>query len=97
MDDVVCYLGGVLLSVQMFPQIKRVIWNRSSSVICVQQVGANILGSLCIASYGLQQELVPLYVMMFASSVNYSMLMCLGFYYDRMECVKEGIDVDNVL
>jgi uncharacterized protein with PQ loop repeat len=95
--DILCYFGGVLLSVQTFPQIKRVIWDRSSSAISYEQLGMNVVGSGCIAAYGIHHHAIPLYTMMASSMLNQCVLIGLGIYYDRMGSLEDRVESDAAL
>ena len=60
------------------------------------QVGMNVLGSGCIAVYGIYHHLVPIYSMMIASMLNHCILIALGFHYDRTSCLNRSLDIENV-
>lgn len=95
--DILYYLGGVLLSLQMFPQIKRVIWDRSSSTISYEQLGMNVVGSGCIVAYGIHHHAVPLLAVMAVSMMNQCVLIGLGLYYDRVASLEDAVETDAAL
>ena len=57
--DTIGYVGGALLSVQLFPQIHKVIRTKSSKDLSFQFLGLNIMGLLCMTIYGLLNNDTP--------------------------------------
>ena len=86
--DTIGYTGGALLSVQLFPQIYKVIQTKSSKDLSFQFLGLNIMGLLCMTTYGLLNNDTPLYAPAMISLTNTIILFgCAWYYYEKTETV----------
>ena len=79
--DTIGYVGGALLSVQLFPQIHKVIQTKSSNDLSFQSLRLNIMGLLCMTIYGLLNNDTPLYIPAIISLSNTIILFGSAWYY----------------
>jgi uncharacterized protein with PQ loop repeat len=81
MTDTFGYIGGVLLSIQLFPQIYKVIQTKSSNDLSFQFMGLNIMGLGCMSVYGILNNDTPLYVPAMISLTNTIVLFGCAWYF----------------
>jgi uncharacterized protein with PQ loop repeat len=81
--SIVGYFGGFLLSVQMIPQIFKVIKSHSAADLSYVYLSLNLIGLQCMAMYGIYQNEKPLYIPAGVSSLNTMMLVSLKMKYDN--------------
>ena len=79
--DTIGYIGGALLSVQLFPQIFKVIKRKSSKDLSFPFMGLNIAGLSCMSVYGISNNDTPLYFPAMFSLLNTIILFCCARYY----------------
>ena len=81
--EYVGYGGGILMSVQMYPQIKKVIRTESAQDISATYLVLNVLGLMCIVSYAVSQSDPPIYIPASASLLNSFVLFGFMKYYEH--------------
>lgn len=69
------YFGGILLTVQLFPQIYKVIKTKSSSDISPSFLYMNIIGLASMTLYGLYHNARPVFISSGLSLINTSILL----------------------
>ena len=85
--DIVAYVGGTVLGLQMIPQIWKVHRSESASDLSYLFLVLNLFGLLCMATYGIHRKEQPLYVPIVFSIVTTVILIALKFKCERGEQV----------
>nr|QOI90640.1 hypothetical protein HWQ62_00509 [Pyramimonas orientalis virus] len=80
--DIIGYTGGLLLSLQMIPQIYKVFKTQSASDLSYIYLNMNLVGLQCMAAYGILQNDRPLYIPAAVSGLNTCALIMLKIVYD---------------
>jgi MtN3 and saliva related transmembrane protein len=86
------YFGGLLLSVQMIPQIIKVGRTMSAKDLSYVYLMLNLVGLQSMAIYGIIENDKPLYIPAGVSGMNTVMLLILKILCDR----KESMDLKKV-
>jgi uncharacterized protein with PQ loop repeat len=79
--EYVGYVGGTLLGVQLFPQIKKALMTESIKDISRTYLFLNIIGLGCIVSYAVSKDDMPIYIPASVSFLNSVVLYALIQYY----------------
>lgn len=83
--EYVGYVGGTLLGVQMFPQIKKAIATESTKDISRTYLFLNIVGLGCIVTYAVSRSDMPIYIPASVSLCNSFFLYALIHVYAYKE------------
>ena len=83
--EYVGYVGGAMLGVQLFPQIKKTITTESTKDISRTHLFLNIVGLGCIVSYAASRGDMPIYIPASVSLCNSFFLCALVYYYAYKE------------
>ena len=83
--EYVGYVGGTLLGVQLFPQIKKAIATESTKDISRTYLFLNMVGLGCIVSYAVSRSDMPIYIPASVSLCNSMVLYALIQYYAYKE------------
>ena len=83
--DVIAYIGGCILAFQMIPQIYKIIKYKSAKDISYVFLFLNMIGLLCMCTYGIHNNDKPLYITTSFSLVNTFIILIVKLYYDNRE------------
>ena len=83
--EYVGYVGGTLLGIQLFPQIKKAIATESTKDISRMYLFLNIVGLGCIVTYAVSRSDMPIYIPASVSLCNSVFLYALIQYYAYKE------------
>ena len=83
--EYVGYVGGTLLGIQLFPQIKKAIATESTKDISRMYMFLNIVGLGCIVTYAVSRSDMPIYIPASVSLCNSVFLYALIQYYAYKE------------
>lgn len=83
--EYVGYVGGTLLGVQLFPQIKKAIATESTKDISRTYLFLNMVGLGCIVTYAVSRSDMPIYIPASVSLCNSMVLYALMHYYSYKE------------
>ena len=75
------FFGGIILSVQMFPQIYKILNTKSTKDISTSCLILNIVGLACMTGYGVVRNDLPLYVPSSISLCNTMIVLILKLCY----------------
>ena len=75
------YLGGIFLSLQLYPQIYKVIKQKNADNLSLGFMICNLLGLLCMGIYGFSNNDITLLVSISISFTNTCILVILKLYY----------------
>lgn len=75
------YMGGFLLSIQLFPQIYKVLKTKCAKDLSFHFMGLNMLGLSCMTTYGVLNNDYPLFIPTSISLINTGILMICTWYY----------------
>jgi len=80
--NIIAYFGGTILGLQMIPQIIKVYKTKSSTDLSYAFLSLNIIGLLCMATYGISNGYKPIYIPILFSITNTICLLYLKIYYE---------------
>lgn len=80
--NLIAYFGGTILGLQMIPQIIKVYKTKSSADLSYAFLSLNIIGLLCMATYGISNDDKPIYIPVLFSIINTICLLNLKIYYE---------------
>ena len=83
--EYVGYVGGTLLGIKLFPQIKKAIATESTKDISRMYMFLNIVGLGCIVTYAVSRSDMPIYIPASVSLCNSVFLYALIQYYAYKE------------
>jgi uncharacterized protein with PQ loop repeat len=83
--EYVGYVGGTLLGIQMFPQIRKAIATESTKDISRTYLFLNMIGLGCIVSYAVSRGDMPIYIPASVSLCNSFFLFGLVQHYAYKE------------
>ena len=83
--DLIGYSGGVILGIQLIPQILKIIKTRDSKSISIFYLILNIIGLLLMSIYGILNDDMPLYIPAIFSTLNSIILLVLTIYFNKNE------------
>ena len=86
------YFGGLLLSIQMIPQIIKVSKTKSAGDLSYVYLTLNLIGLQSLAIYGILENEKPLYIPAGVSGMNTVMLLILKSVYDDRQTKLENIE-----
>jgi len=75
------FFGGIILSIQMFPQIYKILNTKSTKDISTSFLILNIVGLACMTGYGVVRNDLPLYVPTSISLCNTMIVLILKIVY----------------
>ena len=76
-------LGSVILTICIFPQIKKVYKNKSGKTLSLKFLILAILGLTCLAIYSIYFKLWELGAPIILQTVLYCVLLFMKFYYKK--------------
>jgi MtN3 and saliva related transmembrane protein len=79
----VAYIGGIILALQIIPQMIKIYQSKSASDLSYIFMFLNILGLSMMFVYALNNNDRPLYVTSGISIINTLFLVYMKYYYDR--------------
>jgi MtN3 and saliva related transmembrane protein len=79
--DGIGYMGGFLLSIQLFPQIYKVLNTKSAKDLSFHFMTLNVLGLSCMTTYGILNNDYPLFIPTSISLINTVTLIACSWYY----------------
>lgn len=83
--EYVGYVGGTLLGIQLFPQIRKAVYTESTKDISRTYLFLNIIGLGCIVSYAVSRGDMPIYIPASMSLCNSFLLFGLTQHYTYKE------------
>lgn len=90
--DYVGYIGGIILGIQLIPQIIKVIKTQDSKSISIFYLLLNISGLILMSIYGFVNNDMPLYIPAIISTINSVLLLTLTIYYNNYYLNNNNID-----
>lgn len=79
------YLGGIILSINLVPQIIKSIKTKSTTDLSWFMFLINIVGFCFYGTYGILIHSIPIWSTVIVSLIETSLLMSLKLYYDRRD------------
>ncbi len=89
------YIGSFLVSINLFPQIVRIVKKKSAKNISYGTIGINILASIFMLIYSVQKTLIPIIIsncLIFLSSI---LIAYLKQYYTLI-VIESDNDVETL-
>lgn len=83
--DIIGYVGGALLGIQLIPQIFKACKTNSTQDLSFNFMFLNVFGLSCMTVYGLLNADMPLYIPAMFSIVNTLILICLKIYFENIK------------
>jgi len=80
--EVLGYTGGILLSLQLIPQIIQIIKTRSAKDLSTSFLCINLVGLSCTCLFGILQNNPPLYIPLIFSVTVTIIILFLKLYFD---------------
>ena len=77
------YLGGIILSINLVPQIIKSIKTKSTTDLSWYMFFINIIGFCFYGTYGILIHSIPIWSTVIVSLAETFLLMSLKLYYDR--------------
>jgi uncharacterized protein with PQ loop repeat len=94
--DIIGYVGGILLAIQLIPQILKVIISNSTKDLSIVFLSLNTIGLVCMGLFGLSQNNKPVYIPVAISLINTIILLLLKIYYDYVVKSSDNVGSLNV-
>lgn len=82
-NEIYSYAGGMILCINMIPQIKKTWEQQSAKELSYMFMGMNVTGLTLMSVYGILQEDKSLYIPMFVSLTNTIILIMLKLKLDN--------------
>ena len=93
--EVLGYFGGTILSIQMLPQIYKIVTTKSVVDISLNFLLLNLLGLVCMTGYGIIRKDMPLYIPTSISTLNTVIVLILKLTYSKTD-ENNDRDVNNI-
>lgn len=87
--DLVAYIGGIILALQIVPQMIKIYISKSSSDLSYMFMFLNLIGLSMMFVYALNNKDRPLYVTSGISITNTLMLVYMKYYYDCLTQIQK--------
>jgi MtN3 and saliva related transmembrane protein len=91
----VAYIGGIILALQIIPQMIKIYQSKSASDLSYIFMFLNILGLSMMFVYALNNNDRPLYVTSGISIINTLFLVYMKYYYDRQNKIVSPVLSEN--
>ena len=91
----VAYIGGIILALQIIPQMIKIYQSKSASDLSYIFMFLNILGLSMMFVYALNNNDRPLYVTSGISIINTLFLVYMKYYYDRQNNIVSPVLSEN--
>ena len=88
------YAGVLLLGLQLYPQIRKVVRTESTKDLSQSFLGMNVLGVSCILMYSVSKNDLQIYIPASISLFHTIVLLVLIQHYKRKGSAVELIDVN---
>lgn len=88
--NLLAYVGGLILSSQMIPQILKIIQHKSAKDISYIFLILNLIGLSFICTYGFHIQDRPLYITTGISLFHTIIVLIIKFYYDKYYIVQDN-------
>jgi uncharacterized protein with PQ loop repeat len=89
--DSFAYVGGGILSIQMIPQIHKIVTSKSAQDLSFSFMGMNVLGLMFMLIYAINNSDRPLYITISLSIFNTCVSIFLKYYYDYYRIKDDDI------
>ena len=92
--DVIGYVGGFVLGVQLLPQLYKTYKTKSGDDISTFFLLLNLFGLSCMCVYGILQNDLPLIIPAISSIVNTLVLLIMKIMYAKKNDLNQIEDIN---
>lgn len=90
------YIGGIILSIQLIPQVLKILKTQSTKDLSLTFLLINLLGLLCTYVYGIVENIKPLFYPLSFSIPVTILIIALKLYHDRKSTSTTIEHFDNI-